>query len=94
MSDEYACVSKSKLKLKNDTGIKKKKKKSKDKDKDKDRDALQQAMQQHEKPQTSGSSKIKVERPLTKAELAFKQQQEKMVFLLNNLVYCKIFKSK
>lgn len=75
MSDEYACVSKSKLKLKNDGGIKKKKKKSKDKDKE--REALQQTLQQ----QSSGSSKTKPERQLTKAELAFKQQQEKMVSL-------------
>ncbi|KAM7349637.1 protein FAM32A-like [Cochliomyia hominivorax] len=74
MSDEYACVSKSKLKLKNDGGIKKKKKKSKDKDKDKEREALQQTLQQ----QSNGSSKAKPERQLTKAELAFKQQQEKM----------------
>ncbi|XP_037824786.1 protein FAM32A [Lucilia sericata] len=74
MSDEYACVSKSKLKLKNDGGIKKKKKKSKDKDKDKEREALQQTLQQ----QQSGGSKAKPERQLTKAELAFKQQQEKM----------------
>lgn len=81
MSDDYACVSKSKLKLKNDAGIKKKKKKSKDKDKNKEREVLQQTLQQNEKPQTSGAagSKIKIERPLTKAELAFKQQQEKMV---------------
>ncbi|TMW52854.1 hypothetical protein DOY81_002057 [Sarcophaga bullata] len=74
MSDEYACVAKSKLKLKNDGGIKKKKKKSKDKDKSKEREGVQQTLQLS----SSGSSQGKPERQLTKAELAFKQQQEKM----------------
>lgn len=70
--DDYACVSKSKLKLKNDTGVKKKKKKSKDKDKE--REALQKSLSVDK----SQSNPIK-ERSLTKAEMAFKQQQEKMV---------------
>lgn len=75
MSDEYTCVSKSKLKLKNDSGIKKKKKKSKDKEKD--REVFQKTIEQN-----ASSSKSKPERQLTKAELAFKQQQEKMVNIL------------
>lgn len=78
MSDDYACVSKSKLKLKNDAGIKKKKKKSKDKNKE-------QNMVHHsvdmERLQSSSTSRSVggEQRTLTKAELAFKQQQEKMV---------------
>ncbi|XP_061386239.1 protein FAM32A [Musca vetustissima] len=67
MSDEYACVAKSKLKLKNDAGIKKKKKK-KSKDREKEQEVLQQAIS-NERSSTAS---------LTKAELAFKQQQEKM----------------
>ncbi|XP_013115525.1 protein FAM32A [Stomoxys calcitrans] len=70
MSDEYASVSKSKLKLKNDAGIKKKKKKSKDKD----REIVQQTLS-NERSQSASKSG---ERALTKAEIAFKQQQEKM----------------
>lgn len=74
MSDEYACVSKSKLKLKNDSGIKKKKKKRKEKDKSKDQDLLQESFES-ERIQISSNE----QRQLTKAEKAFKQQQEKMV---------------
>ncbi|XP_073834496.1 protein FAM32A-like [Musca autumnalis] len=70
MSDEYDNVAKSKLKLKNDAGIKKKKKK-KSKDKDKEREKI---LQQNLSSERSSSSNVS----LTKAELAFKQQQEKM----------------
>ncbi|XP_005190370.1 protein FAM32A [Musca domestica] len=71
MSDEYSysCVAKGKLKLKNDAGVKKKKKK-KSKDKEKEREDLQQALSS----ERSSSNSIS----LTKAEIAFKQQQEKM----------------
>ena len=81
MSDEYDFVAKGKLKLKNDSEIKKKKKK-KSKDKDKEREKLQRAFDEslEEDAQRFGTNSAagSYERKLTKAELAFKQQQEKM----------------
>lgn len=80
MSDEYDGAAKSKLKLKNDCGIKKKKKKNKDKNKHKQKEALQQNA---EVDKCQRNFIIKHEsteqRMFTKAELAFKQQQEKIV---------------
>uniref|UniRef100_A0A1A9WA78 Protein FAM32A n=1 Tax=Glossina brevipalpis TaxID=37001 RepID=A0A1A9WA78_9MUSC len=82
MSDEYECAAKSKLKLKNDYGIKKKKKKSKDKDKQKQKEALQRNAEADKADKCQRNFIIKHEsteqRIFTKAELAFKQQQEKI----------------
>uniref|UniRef100_A0A1A9Z8K2 Protein FAM32A n=1 Tax=Glossina pallidipes TaxID=7398 RepID=A0A1A9Z8K2_GLOPL len=79
MSDEYDGATKSKLKLKNDCGIKKKKRKNKDKNKHKQKEALQQNA---EVDKCQRNFIIKHEsteqRTFTKAELAFKQQQEKI----------------
>lgn len=77
--DEYAevlkNVSKSKLKLKTDIDkSKKKKKKSKDKDKDKDKISMTSLETIKIVGTSSGSSGIQY----TKAELAFKKQQEEI----------------
>ena len=78
-NDPYACAASSKLKLKKDSHIKKKKKKSKDKDKEREREALQKSLAESElEPPQQAQVNISG-RKLTKAELAFKQQQEKMV---------------
>ncbi|XP_037938797.1 protein FAM32A [Teleopsis dalmanni] len=77
MSDEYSVVSKSKLKLKNDSQLKKKKKKSKDKEKKVE--ALHNTAKEYLKETEKKSGNLEgAERKLTKAEKAFKQQQEKM----------------
>jgi len=77
MSEEYDFVAKGKLNLKSDSQIKKKKKKrSKVKELEemqKQQIELEQAAAQRVKTNSSKS-----ERKLTKAEQAFKQQQEKM----------------
>lgn len=85
MSDEYASVARGKLKLKSD-GCAELKKKSKKKKKDKEKlkasaEAVRDEMQEQSAGgrtdgQPSGSA---THRTLTKAELAFKKQQEKTV---------------
>ncbi|XP_054729983.1 protein FAM32A [Anastrepha obliqua] len=77
MSDAYDFVAKGKLKLKNDNQIKKKKKSSrkhKDKDKEREKESLQTSINESLEEKMTSSAAPK----LTKAELAFKQQQEKM----------------
>lgn len=80
MSDAYEFAAKGKLKLKTDSQHKKKKKskhKHKDKDKNKEREkvSLQNSINESLEDKITSNSAPK----LTKAELAFKQQQEKMV---------------
>lgn len=79
MSDAYDFVAKGKLKLKTDGSIKKKKKK-KSKDKDKEKEAYQKALEE-DRIASQQQSSSSGERKLTKAEQAFKIQQEKMVKL-------------
>ncbi|XP_055710353.1 protein FAM32A-like [Phlebotomus papatasi] len=71
--DEYSHVSRGKLKLKTDGEIKKKKKKKKDKEKLKEK--LQTAA--IEDVTAAGNPSGTTQRVLTKAELSFKQMQEK-----------------
>lgn len=73
--DEYSYVSRGKLKLKTDGEIKKKKKKKKDKEKLKEK--LQTAA--IEDVAAAGNPSGTTQRVLTKAELSFKQMQEKTV---------------
>lgn len=76
MSDEYEFAAKGKLKLKNDSQHKKKKKsKHKHKDKEREKVYLQTSINESLEDKVSSGAAPK----LTKAELAFKQQQEKMV---------------
>lgn len=70
--DPYTQVAKGKLKLKGDNGIKKKKK-CKDKNKIEKIQNMVETEEKQEKP------KEKVELKRTKAEIAFKKMQEKMV---------------
>lgn len=78
MSDEYDLMARGKLKLKTDSDKKKKKKK----DKKKEREQLERGVKEtFEEKRESGKS---VPRQMTKAEMAFKQQQAKMV---TNLVH-------
>ncbi|XP_067634741.1 protein FAM32A-like [Eurosta solidaginis] len=77
MSDAYDFVAKGKLKLKNDDKANKKKKskhKHKEKDKERAKEALQTSVNESLEDKVTSSTAQK----LTKAELAFKQQQEKM----------------
>ncbi|XP_014091196.1 protein FAM32A-like [Bactrocera oleae] len=75
MSDEYEFAAKGKLKLKNDSQHKKKKKsKHKHKDKEREKVYLQTSINESLEDKVSSGAAPK----LTKAELAFKQQQEKM----------------
>ncbi|XP_017475098.1 PREDICTED: protein FAM32A [Rhagoletis zephyria] len=77
MSDAYDFVAKGKLKLKNDHETKKKKKskhKHRDKDKEREKQSIQGSINESLEEKITNSSAPK----LTKAELAFKQQQEKM----------------
>lgn len=86
MSDEYGSVARGKLKLKTD-GSESIKKKSKKKKKDKEK--LKANVEQAIREEISGSgnagrtdgpaSSSGTQRTLTKAELAFKQMQEKQV---------------
>ncbi|XP_011192406.1 protein FAM32A-like [Zeugodacus cucurbitae] len=77
MSDAYEFAAKGKLKLKSDSQHKKKKKskhKHKEKDKEREKEALQTSINETLEEKITSSAAPK----LTKAELAFKQQQEKM----------------
>ncbi|XP_039961396.1 protein FAM32A-like [Bactrocera neohumeralis] len=75
MSDAYDFAAKGKLKLKNDSQHKKKKKsKHKHKDKEREKVSLQTSLNESLEEKVTSSAAPK----LTKAELAFKQQQEKM----------------
>ncbi|XP_018798077.1 PREDICTED: protein FAM32A-like [Bactrocera latifrons] len=75
MSDAYEFAAKGKLKLKNDSQHKKKKKsKHKHKDKEREKVSLQTSINESLEEKVTSSAAPK----LTKAELAFKQQQEKM----------------
>lgn len=88
MSDEYSSVARGKLKLKSDGSgdVKKRSKKSK-RDKEKLKASVEQSIRdevtrtQEQPGGTSGStaSSAAHKRSLTKAELAFKQMQEKTV---------------
>lgn len=85
MADEYSSVATGKLKLKTDGCVElKKKNKKKKREKDKMKIAAEQAIREksHEQGQggrTDGQATSTTGRTLTKAELAFKQQQEKTV---------------
>lgn len=72
--DPYAHVAKGKLKLKQDGSIKKKKK-------SKSKKVLEQVIKTTENQETP-TAKTQLTR--TKAELAFKQMQEKMVHICQN----------
>lgn len=71
MADEYSSVSRGRLKLKTDSEISKKKKKKKSKDKEKEM-IEKTSTETIQIVSTSESSRY------TKAELAFKKQQEKI----------------
>lgn len=75
MSDEYDFVAKGKLKLKTDSNISKKKKKKKNKKKDQEKleKGAQQMSDEGTRPAIPSAPKM------TKAEIAFKKGQEKMV---------------
>lgn len=77
--DPYESVAKGKLKLKSDTSIKKKKKKNKK--------LLEQVAKTIE---STSSQEDKPKLTKTKAELAFKQQQEKMVNLFTTSTHLNI----
>lgn len=81
MGDEYDLVAKGKLKLKTDSDKKKKKKK----DKKKEREQLERGVMESIE-EAQGSSKPNGLK-MTKAEMAFKKQQAKMV------IYCQILLS-
>lgn len=76
MSDEYDCVARGKLKLKTDSEKKKKKK-----DKKKDKQKLERGAQQmsEEFLESRYAEPAAPASKMTKAELAFKKGQEKMV---------------
>lgn len=80
--DPYAVAAKGKLKLKSDTTIKKKKKK-------KDKKIVEQVTKTIESEERVEESKSKQNK--TKAELAFLQQQEKMVSTYLNFDHIKLF---
>lgn len=85
MDDEYSHVVRGPLKLKKDSELKKKKKK---KSKSKDKEKMEKVMV--EKPPATDSQKKAPVRQLTKAELAFKKMQEKIVSFLLKVKFCKI----
>lgn len=72
MADEYASVSRGRLKLKTDSEISKKKKKKKSKDKEREMIEKTSTETIQIVPTSSESARY------TKAELAFKKQQEKI----------------
>lgn len=78
--DPYAVVAKGKLKLKSDSGIKKNKKRKEKKFLEKVNKAIENEEQVVEKSDAKQQTK-------TKAELAFLQQQEKMVSTLKTILY-------
>lgn len=85
MSDEYSSVAKGKLKLKSDGCAEaKKKSKKRKRDKDKMKTSVEHTIREEmNQDQAAGGRRdgqqATVTRTLTKAELAFKQQQEKTV---------------
>lgn len=79
MSDEYDFVARGKLKLKTDSNISKNKKKNK-KNKKNDQEKLERGVQQMSDEGTRPA--IPSAPKMTKAEIAFKKGQEKMVNLI------------
>lgn len=77
--DEYDCVASGRLKLKTDSDPSKKKKKKKNKQKEKEK--LERAVKQlnDEEPTETRNAPSSTASKLTKAEMAFKKGQEKMV---------------
>lgn len=86
MDDDYAQVARGPLKLKKDSEIKKKKKK---KSKSKDKEKMEKVL--IDKPPAEETQSKAPVRPLTKAELAFKKMQEKIVS--DRLFGCEIQKN-
>lgn len=101
MSDEYNCVANGKLKLKNNAGIKKIKKKKSRKTDDKylqfngeKEPQLEFGKNQYHRnndttnQNNNSNNRLEMEqRSLTKAEIAFKKQQEKMVSIKHVYIY-------
>lgn len=83
MSDEYDCVARGKLKLKTDSEKKKKRK-----DKKKNKEKLERGVQQmsDELLESRYAEPAPTTSKMTKAELAFKKGQEKMVRIFIELV--------
>lgn len=83
MEDEYENVSRGKLKLRiTDSDISKKKKKKNKKNKKKEQERLERGVQQTNDEEQEARQATSSGSQMTKAEVAFKKQQEKMVSAL------------